>query len=216
MKKYKFKWQYIPLIIVLIILICWLALEFTGVLDFENILEKLDKTQKVTAATVLIALLALDIFIPIPSTIIMPLGGTFFGIFLGTLIISFGSMLASIIGYWIGRTGGRKLVWKIISEQEIREMEQWSKLYGKWPVILAKTLPMMAETVSISAGIAKMRFSSFFFFTLIGTIATSFAYVAAGQYADTIFDIIVISIIGFLIAIAIAFLIKKHIFLRRN
>jgi 3-dehydroquinate synthase len=214
-KKAYFKWQYIPLFLIMIILLSWIVFEAIGILSFEEFLNSLGGIEKFGIAIVIITLLTVDIFIPVPSTIVMPLGGLFFGVFFGILIVSFGSMFASLIGYVIGRAGG-PLVKKIISQEETKEMIGWFRVYGKWPVLFAKTLPMMAETVSISAGIAKMPFSQFFIFSLIGTIVTSGIYVIAGNYASTASDILMISVLGFLIALILIYFLKRAVQIRKR
>lgn len=209
--KEKIRWQMVPMVVLLLVFVGWLILEVGGILSLEEVIRRLSRTEKIAAATIIVLLLASDVVIPVPSTILMTVAGSIFGLFWGIIVTAVGSMSASITGYWIGKMGGRPLAQKVISQKELDSMERWSTAYGKWPVVLAKTLPMMAETVAVSAGIAQMPFISFSLFTLLGTAITCSLYVMAGENASSVEEVLMIVTAGFVIAVLAATIIRHQL-----
>ena len=209
-EKSRVHWQLIPMIVLLLVLIGWLILELGGILTLDDVVTRLNEIERITAAATIVGLLVVDIVIPIPSTLVMPMAGNIFGVFWGTVLAVIGSMGASLAGYVIGKKGGRPLAQRFITSEELDKMERWMYIHGKWPVVIAKAVPMMAETVSVSAGIAKMPFIPFAFYTFVGTVITCFLYVIAGEKASSVEEIFMIAVFGFIVALVVAAYIRRQ------
>ena len=125
-------------------------------------------------------LMALESMIaPIPSEAVMPFVG--FQIAdgkwdLGTAIFatSMGSILGSLISYFMGYYGGKPLVLKVgkyllLDEHDLTMTEKFfQKRSGTLTVFLSRFVPVVRHLISIPAGVGRMPLLPFIAVTLIG------------------------------------------------
>lgn len=158
--------------------------------------------------------------IPIPSEIIMPFSGylvfaekfSFWPVILwGTI----GNLIGSIIAYFVGFYGGRPLIEKygryiLISSHDLDQAEKWFKKHGDISVLFSRMLPVVRTFISFPAGIARMPFGRFSFYTFCGSLPWAFLLTYAGVILgeswsnieiyfhkfDWLIVIVVISLIG--------------------
>jgi membrane protein DedA with SNARE-associated domain len=122
--------------------------------------------------------------IPLPSEIIMPFSGflvesgrfTIFGLALAGAV---GSVVGSWVTYAIGYFGGRPVIVKygkyvLITEHDLALTEKFFQRFGKLSSFVGRVLPIVRTFISIPAGIGKVPFWSFTFFTFIGSIVWSY------------------------------------------
>lgn len=170
--------------------------------------------------------------IPLPSEIIMPFSGflvaqgrfTLWGI---TLAGSIGSVLGSVLAYWVGIWGGRPFLEKygkyiLITNHDMEIADRFFGKYGNSAVFFSRMLPVVRTFISLPAGIARMDFGKFVLYTFAGSLPWCYALGYVGQKMgekwDTLgayfhkFDIV----IGIVIFLGIAWFIKRHINLRNN
>ena len=165
--------------------------------------------------------------IPIPSEVIMPFSG--FLVWSGRFILwqvvlwgALGNLFGSILAYWVGAWGGRRLVAKygkylLISSQDLALADNWFARYGQATVFLSRLLPVVRTFISLPAGIARMNFKKFCAYTLAGSLFWSLilAYVGMkmGENWENLkiyfhkFDLV----IGFLIIFGAIWWIKRHL-----
>jgi len=115
--------------------------------------------------------------VPIPSELII-IGAGAIGIpFLSIVVFgSLGATLGGMVGYCIGRFAAQPLLHKygkfiLITPAHIHRAEHFARKYGSWSVLIGRLFPVVPFKVfSIAAGITKIRFIPFVFFTIIGVI----------------------------------------------
>lgn len=137
-----------------------------------------------------IAFLALDLFLPIPSSMVMIVNGVLFGFWWGGLISFIGSMLAAVIGFWLCRRYGIKVFTKLVGKAEMKEMNRYFEKVGPYGIILSRPVPMLAEAVSCMAGLTKMKTWKFLLATMLGTLPICFIYSYAGNTSAEIENLI--------------------------
>jgi uncharacterized membrane protein YdjX (TVP38/TMEM64 family) len=138
--------------------------------------------KKWAAALAGFGLLVVDVVAPVPSSIIMLVNGMLFGPVWGTLLSVAGGMGAAFAGYWIGLRGeraGRR--W--MGDEALARANSFFLKYGMIAVIVSRPVPILAEAVSIIAGILRMPPARFFPAALIGLLPTAIIYAIAGAYA---------------------------------
>jgi len=132
------------------------------------------------SALVMIALLAADLFLPIPSSLIMVLSGAAFGVLWGSLF----SLVGSIGGEWLGfelvRRYRRRAAEKIVGDEELERLARIFDRYGMSVVVVTRALPVVMETMSVVAGLSKMGRGRFLVASFIGTAPITIVYAYAG------------------------------------
>lgn len=131
------------------------------------------------AAFVGVALLTVDVFLPVPSSAVMLLHGVLFGVWLGTLLSLVGSMGAALVGFALGRAGG-PLLERIISPAE---RAQANRLLGRWGVlaiVATRPVPILAETVVILAGASSLGWGQALAAAFLGSLPAALLYALAG------------------------------------
>lgn len=132
------------------------------------------------AAILGVGLLLADIFIPVPSSIIMIALGAAFGVLGGFLLALGASLGGALIGWWIGKKGS---AWtdRFVSPREQARAQAFLARHGMVAVVLSRSIPVLSETVAIMAGAARMDGKAFFFGALLGTIPPTLVYAIAGS-----------------------------------
>jgi len=134
------------------------------------------------------------VFPPIPSEIIMSVAGVTAAkgqMSLAWAIVSgtAGAMLGNIFWYLVARALGiirlrpfidRHGRWLTLNWREVERAEGWFRLYGTFFVFLGRMLPTVRSLVSVPAGLLRMRFRTFFFFSTLGTAGWTAAIAIAG------------------------------------
>lgn len=115
---------------------------------------------------------------PVPSEAVMPFAGFlwFQGTFTlwGVLIAStFGSLIGSLISYWIGAYGGRAIVTRygrylFLNMHHLESTERFFARYGEWTIFVSRFIPVVRHLISIPAGVGKMPLLKFCAYTIAG------------------------------------------------
>lgn len=127
----------------------------------------------------------------IPSEVVLSYGGymisqgkiTFIGAIIAGLI---GGTIQQWIIYWIGYYGGRPVVKKygkyiLLDEKHVALAERWFERYGGGVVFFARFIPVVRQAISIPAGVAKMSFAKFTFYTVVAMIPWSILFLYLGM-----------------------------------
>lgn len=145
-----------------------------------------------------------NLFPPIPSEVIMPLGGflisegelTWLGVILaGTL----GTVLGALPFYWVGYILGPERLkafcdrhgrWVGIRRSDVDQVQGWFKRHGRLTVFFLRLVPGLRTLISIPAGFTRMPFAPFLLFTTVGSMLwcsflTGAGYVLGSQFEQT-------------------------------
>ncbi len=131
-------------------------------------------------AIAVVTLLAADLFLPIPSSVIMMLSGAVFGVLWGSMF----SLVGSIGGEWLGfelvRRYGRRASSKMVGDEELERLGRVFERHGAAVVVVTRALPVVMETMSVVAGLSRMNRGSFLIASLLGTAPIVVVYAYAG------------------------------------
>ncbi|MBI5393590.1 DedA family protein [Candidatus Woesearchaeota archaeon] len=129
-------------------------------------------------AGIFILMIFESMVVPIPSELVLPFAGFLaatgeFNIFLVILVASFGSLLGSLISYYIGLYGGNKLIVKygkyfFVDLADLQKTEKWFAEKGEKTVFISRFIPVVRHLISIPAGIGKMNLKKFCIYTIAG------------------------------------------------
>ena len=108
--------------------------------------------------------------------------GAFFALALAGTV---GYLVGALIGWGIGRYGGRPLLeergsWFHLSAERLGRAEAWFGRWGNLGVLVGRLTPVVRSFVSIPAGIFEMRLAPYTVLTLVGSAVWAFAFAGAG------------------------------------
>lgn len=169
--------------------------------------------------------------VPLPSEIVMPLAGVMFatgkilsgsslgaGLVLISLAGSLGSLLGSIVAYWIGYAGGRPLMLKygryvLISQHDADRADAFFRRWGSATAFFSRLLPVVRTYISLPAGITRMNFAKFCLYTFLGSfpwcVLLTFVGYKLGQNLSTLgtvfhgLDLVIVLAVVVLVALYI-------------
>lgn len=128
-----------------------------------------------------IGLLVADVGLPIPGTVVMSAMGWMYGWLLGGVISATGSVLSGAAAYWLCRALGRPIAVKIAGEDGLEQAHALFEKSGGWLVAVSRWLPVLPEAVACLAGLARMRWRTFWVALLCGSLPLGFAFAAIGD-----------------------------------
>ena len=146
-------------------------------------------------AALIAALLAADVALPIPSSLVMVLSGAAFGVTWGSLVALVGSISGEWIGFELVRRYGRGVSRGIVGAEEFERFSAFFDKHGILAVMLTRPLPVVMETMSLVAGLSTMSRTAFLVASLAGTapIVVIYAYAGAvSRQVDSIVPAVVI------------------------
>jgi membrane protein DedA with SNARE-associated domain len=170
--------------------------------------------------TILALMILEGIGFPIPSEVIMPLVGYFsklgyLDIVVGVLIGTIGSLMGSIVDYYLALKLEPKFVRKfgryvMFDEEKERLLNIWFQKYGVAAVFGFRFIPEFRALISFPAGLAGMNLAKFLIFTFLGHLIwdSSLAYAGFELYQQVDYVITLaekfseVILIVFIIAVA--------------
>ena len=131
---------------------------------------------------------------PVPSELIMLLagwlliqakGGSVWLVPVAGFYGALGSLLGSLVLYWVSLKGGRRLLLRygkyvLIGKDEVDKAEAWFNKYGEWAVFIGRLLPVVRSFISIPAGLARMNLWRFSLYTFAGSFIWSLGLAYGG------------------------------------
>ena len=134
-------------ILILIIIVLFLGLP--GLEDvFSDLIADSANRTKSYFSIISFSLLALDVFLPIPSSIVMFFNGSVLGFLIGGVLSLISSLVSSVVGYFFGKIFYKKIN-KNYTEDELFKSAHIINNYGFSGVIMTRGIPILSEAVSI-------------------------------------------------------------------
>ncbi len=125
-----------------------------------------------------------NIFPPIPSEIVLTVGGfmtTAAGLSIPGVIAAStaGSVAGAVILYYIGRWLSVERLeglvekygkWLRLKKADLYKADAWFDRYGVWAVFFGRLVPVVRSLISVPAGMSGMNVKMFLLFTIAGTL----------------------------------------------
>ena len=167
----------------------------TSIPDYISL--AVEKNSTIAYLTICLAMFLENVIPPIPSEIIMPLGGFFvYQQKLNFYILVFWGLLGTILGslpwYYLGRLVNEKRLsifldkkgkYLGITSDDLTKSKRWFDKYGVSLVFWGRLVPGIRTLISVPAGVELMPLKKFLIWTSFG----SFIWVALLTYAGYLF-----------------------------
>lgn len=135
---------------------------------------------------VLGGLLAADIVLPVPSSLLSTGAGVFLGFALGTFVSWLGMTAGACTGYLLGRYATGFVSRRLVGPASMHKLKGLSQRYGDWMLIVSRPVPVLAEAGVFIAGMSGMPFRRFFALATLSNLGISAAYAAVGAFAASL------------------------------
>ncbi|MEW5748513.1 MAG: DedA family protein [Candidatus Thermoplasmatota archaeon] len=125
---------------------------------------------------------------PVPSEIVMPFAGylvyqaelpgydgTVMSLVGVSLAGALGCTIGSVLAYAVGKHWGRPFILRygkyiLIRKKHMDMADAWFEKYGDVATFVARLLPIVRTVISLPAGIARMNFKRFVFYSFVGSL----------------------------------------------
>lgn len=132
---------------------------------------------------VIFLLLAGDIALPVPSSVVSTASGAFLGVGLGTLVSAGGMTAGVVAGLLIGRRYGRRACRAFIGAKAYDRLEHYVRSHGILILVLMRPVPVLAEASVISAASLGIPMKTAISYTSLANLGLAFAYACLGAWA---------------------------------
>ena len=183
-----------------------MSLIFINILNSipDYISKAVETNSTIAYLTICLAMFLENIIPPIPSEIIMPLGGFFvyqqkLNLYILVFWGLFGTILGSLPWYYLGRLVNEKRLSNFldkkgkylgISSNDLIKSKTWFDNYGVSLVFWGRLVPGIRTLISVPAGIELMPLRKFFIWTTLGSLIWVTLLTYAGYFFGENYSVI--------------------------
>ena len=136
-------------------------------------------------------------FIPFPSEIVVPPAAykAYHGelnIYLVVLFATIGAEIGALVNYYLAKYLGRPIVYKfaesrvgrmcLLNAKKVEKAEEYFKKHGALSTFIGRLVPAVRQLISIPAGLARMKLSTFLLYTALGAGAWNIILALLGYF----------------------------------
>lgn len=153
-------------------------------------------------ATITLLMAIESSFIPFPSEVVIPPAAwkaahnENLNIYLVVLFATIGANIGALINYYLARWFGRPLIYAfansrwghmcLIDEAKVQHAESYFERHGAISTFVGRLIPAVRQLISIPAGLARMKLSTFLLFTTLGAGIWNSILAILGYYLSTV------------------------------
>jgi uncharacterized membrane protein YdjX (TVP38/TMEM64 family) len=138
-----------------------------------------------TIFLLVVAVLATDVFLPVPSSFVSTLAGTQLDVGLATLASWFGMTVGAVAGFALARAFGRPWAVRFTSQRELDALDRLSERLGPCLLVLFRPLPVLAEASVLLFGTTLLAWWRFLTPVALANLGIAAAYSLLGYYGKT-------------------------------
>lgn len=134
------------------------------------------------SASIVAALLALDVFLPVPSSIVSTGAGVLLGFWRGAAVIWIGMTIGCAIGYAFGAKAAGAAR-KLVGTDGLARANTIMDRHGSWALVVCRPIPVLAESSVVFAGLVRSPVQPFIWMTTLSNLGIALAYAAVGAFS---------------------------------
>jgi uncharacterized membrane protein YdjX (TVP38/TMEM64 family) len=172
--------------IVLAVILLPFALWGDGVEQAAGRLVADARARSPAAMLLIVGLLASDILLPVPSSLVSTAAGYLWGFAAGALVSTIGMTLGCVLGYGLVRLAGQAARRRWCSHRDVPLIRRLDDRYNDWLIVLCRPVPVLAEASVFYAALAGVRLPRFLLLSTSSNLGISLVYAGVGGYAATL------------------------------
>ena len=139
-------------------------------------------TSRGLVAAGIAGLLAFDVFLPVPSSIVATAAGVLLGFAGGAAVVWAGLMAGCAVGYAVGARGAAAAE-RLVGAGGIERAGALFRRYGDMAIVACRPVPVLAEASVVFSGLMRAPFARFARLTAISNLGIALGYAAFGAYS---------------------------------
>jgi uncharacterized membrane protein YdjX (TVP38/TMEM64 family) len=174
----------IALIVAVLLAIIAPFLLFGGAVDAwaGGVIARAESNRLLTGG-LLALLLASDILMPVPSSLVSTACGMTLGFWGGTCASFAGMSVTALAGYCIGRYAAPSAA-RLIGAREAALLRDFHRRHGVWLLLVLRPVPVLAEASVVFSGVSRLPAGRVAAVTALGNLVVSAVYAAVGVWGS--------------------------------
>jgi uncharacterized membrane protein YdjX (TVP38/TMEM64 family) len=127
--------------------------------------------------------LAADLLLPVPSSMVSTLAGSELGVVGGTSASWVGMSAGAVVGFGLARRYGRPLAERLAAADDLARLDRLAARAGPALVVLTRAVPVLAEASVLLLGVNRLAWRRFLPALLASNLGIALAYAAFGEAA---------------------------------
>ncbi|WP_181387229.1 TVP38/TMEM64 family protein [Streptomyces sp. Act143] len=137
------------------------------------------------AVAVIAGLLALDVFLPVPSSVVSAAAGVLLGFVWGTAVVWAGMTVSCVLGYLVGARSV-SLTRRLVGEAGLARAADAARRHGLVALALCRPVPVLAEASVVLAGTTRVRPGRFLLVCTWSNLGVAVVYAGAGAWSVSV------------------------------
>jgi membrane-associated protein len=140
--------------------------------------------------TLFLLVFAIAIVVPLPANVFLLAAGAFaslgyMSLPLAILVAVVANVLGDVVDYWLARYFGPKILrfFKITEHRSVVRMQNQLRNHAKFTIFITRFAGPVDLIVSLSSGIAQVRFTTFLLYDFLGNFLSNVAVLGVGYAA---------------------------------
>lgn len=139
-------------------------------------------TSRWVVGAAIFGLLAFDVFLPVPSSLVSTASGVLLGLWQGAAIVWVGMMAGCGIGYLVGSKGSGAAA-KLVGRDGLARAAAVMRRNGDVAIVICRPVPVLAEASVVFAGLVHAPFGRFLALTAVSNLGIALGYAAFGAFS---------------------------------
>jgi len=130
----------------------------------------------------IVGVLATDVFLPVPSSMVSTYGGGVLGTWPAAMASWLGMTIGSVFGFGLARLFGRGFAIRLAGERDFDQMADVTARFGPTAILLTRALPILAEACVLLMGATRLSWRRFLLPVVVSNFVISLTYAAFGEF----------------------------------
>jgi len=168
-----------------------------------------DSVTPARTANLLLLLLAVDIFLPVPSSGVITYGGSQLGFLSATIFATAGLTIGAAIGYELARAIGQPALRRWAKREDEQILQKFVASWGLITLVISRPLPILGEAAVLMLGAGKLRRVLFYPILALTNLAIAATYAALGNWFSDDRYLPIVLVLSLFVPLGLTLILKR-------